>query len=642
MESLLTILQIFLIAADDIDPKELKFLFGSEEEKKEHKLDKDNRIALFPQYPKSHVYYFETIVVKYKKRIMVRFQFLVYISKNNNIIIDLNEQDKPSFELFFYSKNSIFSPTCLKYKNKEYRHFENYGNKYRTRTFFANVDPKKLQYINSETMNQYKFDFLDNNTYQVLFRIIDNSKFEVSMTNMDSYYENDLEFFIEKKILTKPEFEELENKLKDFYDKFDKYMSLDSALIDERRTAYSELKNSSKNIEENNVSNFLDNPDTYEIGEIIHEKLLNLFHYDFSLNQFLKLDEEAKYKFEVTRMKVLKLQNIEKQLYNKLGNDKNLNIEEKIKILKTITIFFSNSLLTDKKIFGVDYINNRVISNDSPYYKSNEMLKKIISELTEESRLFEAFMYFDSKVIENILNKNMQKDYEFKNIFGQKIEVKQPEYITEYGLSLMTVDEIKKHLLALLPTIIVKIDTTLNMRALYEDKTKIMIINELQMFGELFTENEKIFKIESNCYVVPISMEVLHEAMSHGKLRLNNKNDNSPLVIRDSKYDFKAQKLIKKIKLDFTNEIKVNKGETGRVLEHYISEDKSVIQILKERTKNTEIIDTKYWTGINFDALHKILNSDEQNGSFSKFQKEIILDDYDYDNEYNCECLLHK
>ena len=56
-------------------------------------------------------------------------------------------------------------------------------------------------------------------------------------------------------------------------------MSLDSALIDERRTAYSELKNSSKNIEENNVSNFLDNPDTYKIGEIIHEKLLNLFHY---------------------------------------------------------------------------------------------------------------------------------------------------------------------------------------------------------------------------------------------------------------------------------------------------------------------------------------------------------------------------
>lgn len=76
---------------------------------------------------------------------------------------------------------------------------------------------------------------------------------------------------------------------------------------------------------------------------------MNLFHHDFSLNLFLKLDENAKYKLEVTRMKALNLQNIEKQLYNQLNNDKNLNIEQKIKIIKTITIFFSNSLLTDKK-----------------------------------------------------------------------------------------------------------------------------------------------------------------------------------------------------------------------------------------------------------------------------------------------------
>lgn len=51
-------------------------------------------------------------------------------------------------------------------------------------------------------MNQYNFNFLDNNTYQALFRIIDSTKFEVSMTYMDSYYENDLEFefLIQKKI----------------------------------------------------------------------------------------------------------------------------------------------------------------------------------------------------------------------------------------------------------------------------------------------------------------------------------------------------------------------------------------------------------------------------------------------------------
>ena len=60
----------------------------------------------------------------------------------------------------------------------------------------------------------------------------------------------------------------------------------------------------------------------------------------------------------------------------------------------------------------------------------------------------------------------------------------------------------------------------------------------------------------------------------HEKLRYNKEVDNSPLVLRDSKYDFIVQKLMQKLKLDFDNEIKVNKGETGRVLEHYISEDK--------------------------------------------------------------------
>ena len=291
MEPLLTILQIFLISENNnINPKKIKFLFGSEDEKQEQKLDKENIITLLPQYPKSHIYYFEAIVVKWKNKIIIYFQFLVYLNKKNNIIIDLDERNKHSFELFFYSKNAIFNPTCLLYKNKEYTHFENYGNKYRTRTFFANVDPSKLQYINSEKMNQYNFNFLNNDTYQVLFRIINSIEFEVSMTNMDSYFENNMNFLIQKNKLTKPELEILKKKLKEFYYKYDRYISMDSALIEERRTVYSILKNSSKEIKENNISDFLDNPDIYEIKDC-NEKILDLFHYDFSLNQFLKLDE---------------------------------------------------------------------------------------------------------------------------------------------------------------------------------------------------------------------------------------------------------------------------------------------------------------------------------------------------------------
>ena len=216
MESLLTVLQFAFTSLNSINPKDLKFLFGSEEEKKEHELDERNRIILTPQFPMSCVYYFETIEVRYKNKNIICFEFLVYINKENNILIDLDEEKQISFELLFYSKNEKFIPTYLTYKNNEYHQFESYGNKFRTRIFLANVDPTKLQYINSEIMNQNNFEFLNENTYQVFFRIYDYNKFEVSLTNMNSYLENNMDLVIEKKELAKSEFEELEKNLKIF------------------------------------------------------------------------------------------------------------------------------------------------------------------------------------------------------------------------------------------------------------------------------------------------------------------------------------------------------------------------------------------------------------------------------------------
>ena len=190
--------------------------------------------------------------------------------------------------------------------------------------------------------------------------------------------------------------------------------------------------------------------------------------------------------------------------------------------MKTATIFFNNALnKTDSTIFCVDYVNINIKNNSekNPYFKSIEMLKKLISEITEDSRLFEAFLYFDCDIIENILMKNTQTEYNFQNIFGKITQVRQPEYLTEYGMSLMTVKEIKGHLLALLPSIIIKVDNNLNMRALYVKKTKLMIINELQIFGKLSTFNGELSLLETDKYIVPLSMEILHEILAHGKLR---------------------------------------------------------------------------------------------------------------------------
>ena len=221
MDCLITVLQFFFIStSNNINPKEFRFYFGSEKDSTEHKLDEMNRISFKPIYKSPVIYYVETITVKYKDIELFFFQFFVYIGKNNNIIIDLDEKRRPSFELLFYAKESIYNPIKISYKNKEYTQLENYGNKFRSRIFFANVDPEQLQYINCEKIKESNLNFNNNkNTYQVLLRIINNNKFEVSMTDMDYYIEKYMLFDRDETKLSEHEIKNLEQMLKNFYNK---------------------------------------------------------------------------------------------------------------------------------------------------------------------------------------------------------------------------------------------------------------------------------------------------------------------------------------------------------------------------------------------------------------------------------------
>ena len=206
------------------------------------------------------------------------------------IIIDLDEKLRPSFQLIFYAKKAEFLPTCLKYKNKEFTQFENYGNKFRTRIFFANVEETKLEFMNSEKVHNYNFN--NNNTYQALFRISDFMKFEISLTNMNIYFDNENILMRGEKIeLLKNEFETLEKMLKEFYDKYEKYMKLNSYLIKEKNIANSELKKYSDEIVSCESYDFIKNQDIYKYNNS-EEKILNLFHLDYFLNQYIVLSEE--------------------------------------------------------------------------------------------------------------------------------------------------------------------------------------------------------------------------------------------------------------------------------------------------------------------------------------------------------------
>ena len=75
-------------------------------------------------------------------------------------------------------------------------------------------------------------------------------------------------------------------------------------------------------------------------------------------------------------------------------------------------------------------------------------------------------------------------------------------------------------------------------------------------------------------------------------------------------------------------------------MEHYISEDINVIQKLKKRNSIIELNDTKYWTGKNFNSLHKALNLSKEYENLSIFHEEINIDDFIYDQEDYYDCII--
>ena len=640
MECLITIIQfIFITRKSQINPRKLKISLNLQGE--EYELNEESQLHFKARCPSSKIYYGESITLWYENKEICTFNFLIYINKRNTIIFDLDEFNKPSFELFFYVKESKYNPTHIQYKGANYSQLENYDNKYRSRIFFANIDPSQLEYINSPSLKE-KYDF-ENNTYQAIFRIVDNEKFEVSLTDMKCYVYDYNEIKYEK--LSDEQLLELQKLLFDFNEKFWKFIHCDLTLTDVRKKFYDELMESTEKITSNDCYYFLDAPKLNNY-EYYSNDVLYLFHLDYFLNVFLEINQSGKAidveKIKAIQALIYEYDKLEEDLYIKLDKDNNLNIEQKIRIMKTITLFFKKCLSKGNTISGVSYINMGSLSENSPYFKSRELLLKIINEITEDSRLFEAFLYFDSEVIENILTENTELKYTFPDLFGKQIEIKLPKYTTEYGISLMTVDEIKENLINILPEIIVQIDANINMRAMFENETKLMIINEYIMFGNLTKNNEvNVFKNDPDYYVIPISIEILHEILGHAKIRYrkdieeDRNYDYSPLVVRMSKYDFKPIKIMRRIKLFDNSEIKINKGETGRVLEYYISEDPEVIQMLKRRSLNTELINSKYWTGNNFDLLHKALHSEFKKDRISNVQ-EILWGYFSDEQHYSC------
>lgn len=608
---------------------------------KTYKFSDNNLIKIEDELFEEDEKYFEEFNIFEKEKISPLYSFRMPIYKGiiNHINYDIDQKGPSSaIEMLFFGKKNL--PNKIKYKGIYLTNFDDNNNKYRKRICFANANLDELEYINEEKFKEFR-----NDSFQLIIRLSENNSFQYSLTPMKKVVEEyDIEndfnksknIYIEKEDLNILEsfcsdyriFMECiigKEKIPDNNNDYIKYLD-DLNLIIEK---YDAIKKKDNLLQ---LPNYLLNPTKYNI----YSNSLQIVHYSYILSVFINIYEKGNsiYNFFKFKDNTNITNNVEQEFYEKLEKDINLNLENKINLLLTFSNICMKAIFSEESITGVDYINIDSINKNNPYYKSNVLLNNIILHLDENSRLFEPFLYFDSGILQNYLEKNQKIHYFSKNCFGEITEAAFEEFKTEFSVSLLNINQVKTHLLKLVPKLIIRLQSPIKFRACYDKYANIMVINEQIMFGEKLEMMNLIYKgKDSDNYIIPITLEILHEMDSHGKIRLIDKAQLSPRYYRDSQDNFRVKSFLKKCTVNGMK-IDLPVPESGRVLENFISKNNSVITALKRPLKeNIKFLDYKYWISDNFNFIEQQIKiMSEQN----LIDNNLLVDEFDEEEIDDC------
>ena len=156
-----------------------------------------------------------------------------------------------------------------------------------------------------------------------------------------------------------------------------------------------------------------------------------------------------------------------------------INIKDKLLVIKSYNRKIIESIQTKYEMKFIRTLNVEKENINNAYKISVNFIKNIIENIKENSRLFEAFLYLDSDIIENILINQKEE----KIILNERT-IKGGKHPNELGINMLNVNEVKAHLLNLLPKYIIRISTEMKFNAYYDQFSKIMLINENQLFRE--------------------------------------------------------------------------------------------------------------------------------------------------------------
>ena len=176
-----------------------------------------------------------------------------------------------------------------------------------------------------------------------------------------------------------------------------------------------------------------------------------MFYYlEFLILREIISDNETKFKI-IDMIDLLSDFNIEYKNY--IDKIKKLNIDnfDKLLIIQAYNTKFIDAYRAGYQIDYITIINVDKENKLNPYIKALNFIKDIINNLKEESRLFEVFLYLDSDVIKNLLIKQEEKTEEIKDKNGTIKKIEIGNNPTEYGINMINIDEVRSHLLKLIP-----------------------------------------------------------------------------------------------------------------------------------------------------------------------------------------------
>ena len=625
---------------------------------KEYQLD-SNSIRIDIQLKENNICYKEYLIFRTKSNKEISADYPIYAYKENIIYIDFIQNNNQeieniklvSLEIIYQSISEELLPKSIIYDNKELFLFDTFGNKQRKRIGLINIDPQKLLLVNEVLKKYPNFELSKDNSYELIIRIPANKDIQYSITDFETMNMYGL------KAKEPPKKYSLENK-----------ESIYRSLLSFKNEFFSSLLNE-KNINEikNKIADL--SKKYYDLKLIVIPYYENIFYYEKLQDKDIDIFIENFYFLELQRMEILinsedeveeELQSIliyinkfNKKYYGYISEISKLsiNIMDKLLLIKCYHKILLDSIMTNNEVNFMNTMIVEKINEYNSYKKAINFVKDIIYNLTEDSRLFEIFLYLDSNAIENLFEKNEVTFEYFEDNYGRKKKIEYKKHPTEYGTNMSTVDEVKNHLLKLMPRYIVRINSDLKFNASYDDKTKIMIINEKKLFNadsEMLTDFFEDPKLNEK-YVLPISIEILHELCGHGKKRLINEHEGSTEEYRDSKYDYRRCNVMKKV----DNSKKIKYPESGIVLENYISNNKKVIKWLKKyQNKEGEIKQIKnveLWIGKDFNILEskiiEFINSSEEKDKESNSNYSICINKNDEDTSLSDEddtCGFHE